>query len=655
MNEKLTKMGNDSDTSESSDSSEAKDKKAEYFEEMITQLKTKFETCTNISEKLCVLTAAPASWSARKLADVFGASFRLALRAKKLQKQRGSISDPNPKQGNPLSSETTEKVRQFYMRDDISREMPGKKDFLSVVNDDGKREHLQKRLMLCNLWEAHQLFKRENPDKAVGLSKFSELRPPQCIFAGSTGTHSVCVCAHHQNVKLMMEGSHMRALSENQNVTQDSYRHCLAMIMCNPPSLNCIFRKCEMCSGTEKLQRLLEDMFDDHMIDKVQYRKWFTTDRSTLEIVEKSVNDFIPAFCDEIEKLTAHDFVAKSQSSYLQDLKHSLADGEVIVIGDFAENYSFVIQDEIQSYHWSKQQVTLHPFVCYWVESGESRHTSYVAISECLVHDTAAVHLFQRGFSFNFNSFNFLQQKLDCKPKKIFYFSDGCAGQYKNRNFFINLCHHELDYGIPAEWHFFATSHGKGPCDGVGGTLKRMVSRASLESATAIWKSNSDIQTILWIRSRKCSFGACAILYGERLGTGKQCSERPIWDQQDNRGNAKTSCDSPSKSERSESRRVFIFRPIQDWASNEKVCRITVKQAAAVGCAWMAGTRRRRPPLAPVIWGSRFIVLFNCENKVAAWLFMLFLFQYRYSEASYHHVRTTSTKIHIISWMKWIQ
>ena len=27
---------------------------------------------------------------------------------------------------------------------------------------------------------------------------------------------------------------------------------------------------------------------------------------------------------------------------------------------------------------------------------------------------------------------------------------------------FVTPCHHEEDFGMPAEWHFFATSHGKG-------------------------------------------------------------------------------------------------------------------------------------------------------------------------------------------------
>ena len=34
---------------------------------------------------------------------------------------------------------------------------------------------------------------------------------------------------------------------------------------------------------------------------------------------------------------------------------------------------------------------------------------------------------------------------------------------------------------MKAEWNFFATSHGKNACDGIGGTLKRSTARASLQ------------------------------------------------------------------------------------------------------------------------------------------------------------------------------
>ena len=42
---------------------------------------------------------------------------------------------------------------------------------------------------------------------------------------------------------------------------------------------------------------------------------------------------------------------------------------------------------------------------------------------------------------------------------------------------------HKKDIGMKAEWHFFATSHGKNVRDGVGGTIKRLAAHASLQRA----------------------------------------------------------------------------------------------------------------------------------------------------------------------------
>ena len=100
---------------------------------------------------------------------------------------------------------------------------------------------------------------------------------------------------------------------------------------------------------------------------------------------------------------------------------------------------------------------------------------SYAAVSECLNHDTVAVHSFQKKF------ISQLKQKMGRPPSKVYYFSDGSSAQYKNFKNFSNVLYHEVDFGMKAEWHFFATAHGKGPCDGIGGTLKRLASKASLQ------------------------------------------------------------------------------------------------------------------------------------------------------------------------------
>ena len=63
---------------------------------------------------------------------------------------------------------------------------------------------------------------------------------------------------------------------------------------------------------------------------------------------------------------------------------------------------------------------------------------------------------------------NYLHELLP-QVKKLFYFFDGCGGQNKNYKNFMNLCLHKQDFSVDAEWIFFATSHTKSPCDGIGG------------------------------------------------------------------------------------------------------------------------------------------------------------------------------------------
>ena len=43
------------------------------------------------------------------------------------------------------------------------------------------------------------------------------------------------------------------------------------------------------------------------------------------------------------------------------------------------------------------------------------------------------------------------------------------------------LCLHKQDYGLGAEWIFFATSHSKSSCDEIAGSVKRHAGKRSLQ------------------------------------------------------------------------------------------------------------------------------------------------------------------------------
>ncbi|KAJ8685737.1 hypothetical protein QAD02_021530 [Eretmocerus hayati] len=47
-----------------------------------------------------------------------------------------------------------------------------------------------------------------------------------------------------------------------------------------------------------------------------------------------------------------------------------------------AENYTFVVQNSAQSFHWNNNQATIFTVVIYYVENGELKHGSLAIISD---------------------------------------------------------------------------------------------------------------------------------------------------------------------------------------------------------------------------------------------------------------------------------
>lgn len=462
-------------TGDSDDDDDGNDEKSE----IILQLKEKYDASIVRSEKIVILTLLPKSWTVKKVQRVFNCTNYAARQAKQLQKDKGIMSSPNLKIGKKLNTDTEAEIIKFYESVSVSRILPGRKDFKSV-RIEGKKVQLQKRLILCNLREAHTKFKSDFPQHHVGFSKFCALRPAHCVLPGASGTHSVCVCVMHQNLKLMLIGGGLAELTKNFDVPLKSLRDTLTKIICNPPDIRCFFKECDECPGPDDLITSLETIFEENSIDEVQYKQWVHTDRSNLETVTQSSDEFLESFSNKLPDLLRHSFTATQQSAFYSELKEALNDGEFLVICDFSENFAFVLQDAAQGFHWNNAQATIHPFVAYYKvvdktkNTSEVRHKSYVVISDSLIHDSVAVHLHIKHF------IEFLKSSFD-SVQKIYYFSDGAGSHYKNRKSFYNLCQHSSDFDVQAEWHFFATSHGKSPCDGLGGTVKRLAVKASLQ------------------------------------------------------------------------------------------------------------------------------------------------------------------------------
>ena len=221
--------------------------------------------------------------------------------------------------------------------------MPGKKDFVLVK--ERKRKYIQKQLVLSNLRGVYHEFKERFPDRKIGFSKFVKLRPKHCVLAGTSGTHSVCVYTIHDNVKLM-------SLVQEMHIPElPTYHYCLAKIICNPPHPRCYLGECDAYSEIETLKEELLTHFDEIDVEQIVYKRWVSTNRSTLETFCSPVEEFADSFCKKIEILCPHSFIATEQASFYASCKATLKTGEFLVTGDFSENYSFVLQDAAQGFH----------------------------------------------------------------------------------------------------------------------------------------------------------------------------------------------------------------------------------------------------------------------------------------------------------------
>ena len=135
---------------------------------------------------------------------------------------------------------------------------------------------------------------------------------------------------------------------------------------------------------------------------------------------------------------------------------------------DYSENYSCMYQDEISAVYYDKHQITIHPMVVYYIdESGNQQHFSRVGVTKEKSHTIATTLAFLKE----------IQPKLKEKLpdlQTVHYITDSPSSQYRNKSAAALLANHHIMFGTTSTWHWLEAGHGKGPCDGIGGSVKKM-------------------------------------------------------------------------------------------------------------------------------------------------------------------------------------
>lgn len=439
--------------------------------ELRANISKAFLDAETTKEKVKIVKLLPQSWSFEEIKlHCDGVTDHIIKSAK----EGGSISMSIIPIGRPSKSEEVkEKVVDFYLDDETTRLFPGRKDCISIKMPNGKRENIQKRLLLGPIQTLYNKYNQKHPDYTLGLTTFRNLRPKQCVYSNDPSAANVCVCMIHANMDFLVQALKSTDAFDNES-KKELMENSIKNSLCTNATDACKLRECDQCS-TENMVSYVAAQLDQKNVENVSYSLWVTNPQCDITSNTTDVDLFLDLLKKIVEKFITHQFKVEKQYQFIKAAKTSLVPNKKVIIQmDFAENYSCFVQNAIQSHYFSTPTVTIHPFVVFYKTSEESPVQTYnvVIINEIRSHNTTAVYAFQEHLM------NILRIKFP-QLEDILYLSDGCAEQYKNRFNFKNLCMHKQDFNINAEAHFFPTSHGKGECDGIGGNIKRMAKNAS--------------------------------------------------------------------------------------------------------------------------------------------------------------------------------
>ena len=201
-------------------------------------------------------------------------------------------------------------------------------------------------------------------------------------------------------------------------------KNLLEQTLCTSPSEQCHYRRCVHCRNL-KASDILSDGIDVEIQDLASWSIWKKVNTryellhqtGTFRTLLKEIDDLWPSFIK-------HSFCTREQRDYIALIKEtsSLTTFAVVQL-DFAQNFTFVIQREVQSAYFTRQQATI--FTVY-IRIGEE-HRTMALISAYLAHDTRFLYSVQKII------INFLRKEYP-NVSKINYASDGASGHFKSES-----------------------------------------------------------------------------------------------------------------------------------------------------------------------------------------------------------------------------
>ena len=303
--------------------------------------------------------------------------------------------------------------------------------------------------------------------------------------------HNTCLCEVCENTTLLGKGlnqaCNVKKIPSDPHAIVEEYSCC-------SDSKDCMMSSCNDCKShgltaedfEEQQQKQSAEESDSasdsasETFDSVKFLQWkrgadgyLTKVRTEVDIAEA-----LGLWQSMVEVLKAHIYTKRRQFFEIRRITENLNEGELLIHLDYSENYKCKHQNEIQSAYFGNKSFSLFTACTYYCKDANIQKLPITVTTE--ENDKSRIASMSCVNKVITHSMEKIQQIIST----VFIVSDGCASQFRSRFVFSLLAH--IQQGIQIQWHYNEAHHGKGPMDGIGGTIKNLIFRRVLSEDVVI-------------------------------------------------------------------------------------------------------------------------------------------------------------------------
>lgn len=372
---------------------------------------------------------------------------------------------------NKTITETESEAQNFFFRTDIVYTTPGVKDEM-VVWENGQKKRLRKYYLTMFLREVYAIYK-SSVIKPLSFSKFCSIRPKNVLLLKDTPIDQ-CRCKIHENFSMML-------IAVQIKYDDQWWKN----ILCNNEDYlaACWKGNCIVCQNGKLF------CSNNDMSFPVIWKEWVRdpqTGRLQLKSNEGCYGELLENIMELLPQFQEHVRVKRIQSAAFEMDKSRFRVLQV----DFAMAYSCEYQNEVQSALWSRASIQLFTAAYF----NEDKCKTYLICSDSNDKGKDTIYAYLE-LLWNLIIEN---EETEGVTRPCVIYSDGPSCEFKNKYMAKVLHLLSNKYGGEWYWKFFATSHGKGVVDGVGGRAKSLVRQKCMsKSGKTIVQSSKDFFDVI--------------------------------------------------------------------------------------------------------------------------------------------------------------